>query len=187
MRDCGWWRSHLLRMLKYYGSWRLKLWRLCLQSRKGSGKRCWSTSNTPKVAWTPLRDYFQYICEIEREREVIDSWEWANVVGPMRYKVPLYFTKVKFLYHEISKLDFASNISDSIIRRIIIHELWPECRIVQNQQFMNNYPSYSWTINIWSRIKLRDFATRTILWCNIKVIVISYYTTDISLFLKSCL
>ena len=39
-----------------------------------------------------------------------------------------YFTKVKSLCHEISKLDPASNISDSIMRRIIIHGLRPEYR-----------------------------------------------------------
>lgn len=56
VRDCGWCRSHLLRMLKYYGSWRLKLWRVCLQSGTCQKRRCWSTSgecaDTPKAAWT---------------------------------------------------------------------------------------------------------------------------------------
>ena len=39
-----------------------------------------------------------------------------------------YFTKVKSLCHEISELDPASNIFDSIMRRIIIHGLRPEYR-----------------------------------------------------------
>ena len=39
-----------------------------------------------------------------------------------------YFTKVKSLCHKISELDPASNISDSIMRRIIIHGLRLEYR-----------------------------------------------------------
>ena len=39
-----------------------------------------------------------------------------------------YFIKVKSLYREISELDLASNISDSRMRRIIIHGLRPEYR-----------------------------------------------------------
>ena len=39
-----------------------------------------------------------------------------------------YFTKVKSLCREISELDPALNISDSRMRRIIIHGLRPEYR-----------------------------------------------------------
>ena len=39
-----------------------------------------------------------------------------------------YFTKVKFLCCEIFELDLTSNISDSRMRKIIIHGLRPEYR-----------------------------------------------------------
>ena len=41
-----------------------------------------------------------------------------------------YFTKVKSLCREISKIDPASNISNSRMRRIIIHGLRPKYRSI---------------------------------------------------------
>ena len=50
-----------------------------------------------------------------------------------------YFTKVKSLCREISKIDLASNISNSRMRRIIIHGLRPKYRsFVAAIQAVNN-------------------------------------------------
>ena len=55
-------KPHLLKMLKHFGSGRLKLGMLYVCTREVSRKKCWSTSgecvDTPKAAWDTFATLF---------------------------------------------------------------------------------------------------------------------------------
>ena len=81
-------------------------------------------ANTPKAAWDTFSTLFSKKNDVRLqllENELM-------LVAQRDMMITQYFTKVKSLCHKISKLDPASNISDSRMRRIIIHGLRPEYR-----------------------------------------------------------
>ena len=80
--------------------------------------------NTPKVAWDTFSTLFSKKNDVRLqllENELMS-------VAQRDMTITQYFTKVKSLCRKISELDHASNISDSRMRRIIIHGLRPEYR-----------------------------------------------------------
>ena len=80
--------------------------------------------NTPKVAWDTFSTLFSKKNDVRLqllENELMS-------VAQRDMMITQYFTKVKSLCRKISELDPASNISDSRMRRIIIHGLRPEYR-----------------------------------------------------------
>ena len=80
--------------------------------------------NTPKVAWDTFSTLFSKKNDVRLqllENELMS-------VAQRDMTITQYFTKVKSLCRKISELDPASNISDSRMRRIIIHGLRPEYR-----------------------------------------------------------
>ena len=80
--------------------------------------------NTPKAAWDTFSTLFSKKNDVRLqllENKLIS-------VAQRDMTITQYFTKVKSLCCEISELDPASNISDSRMRRIIIHGLRPKYR-----------------------------------------------------------
>ena len=80
--------------------------------------------NTPKAAWDTFSTLFSKKNDVRLqllENELMS-------VAQRDMTITQYFTKVKSLCRKISELDPASNISDSRMRRIIIHGLRPEYR-----------------------------------------------------------
>ena len=80
--------------------------------------------NTSKATWDTFSTLFSKKNDVRLqllENELMS-------VAQRDMTITQYFTKVKSLCREISKLDPTSNISDSRMRRIIIHGLRPEYR-----------------------------------------------------------
>ena len=80
--------------------------------------------NTPKAAW----DTFSILFSKKNDVRLQLLEKELMLVALRDMMITQYFTKVKSLYRKISKLDPASNIYDSRMRRIIIHGLRPEYR-----------------------------------------------------------
>ena len=80
--------------------------------------------NTPKAT----RDTFSTLFSKKNDVRLRLLKNKLMSVAQQDMTITQYFTKVKSLCHKISKLDPASNISDSRMRRIIIHGLRLEYR-----------------------------------------------------------
>jgi hypothetical protein len=81
-------------------------------------------ADTPKAAWDTFATLFSKKNNVRLqllENELMS-------IAQRNMTITQYFTKVKSLCREISELDPVSNISESRIRRIIIHGLRPEYR-----------------------------------------------------------
>jgi hypothetical protein len=81
-------------------------------------------ADTPKAVWDTFATLFSKKNNVRLqllENELMS-------IAQRNMTITQYFTKVKSLCHKISELDPASNISESRIRRIIIHGLRPEYR-----------------------------------------------------------
>ena len=77
-------------------------------------------AKTPKEAWDTLAELFARTAKLQQlENELLS-------VSQHDMTVSQYFTKVKSLCQEISKLDPQNKITDTRMRRIIIHGLRPE-------------------------------------------------------------
>ena len=78
--------------------------------------------NTPKAAWDTFSTLFSKKNDVRLQ--LLENKVMSMAQRDMM--ITQYFTKVKSLCREISELDPVSNISESRMRRIIIHGLRPE-------------------------------------------------------------
>uniref|UniRef100_A0A2N9FFS6 CCHC-type domain-containing protein n=1 Tax=Fagus sylvatica TaxID=28930 RepID=A0A2N9FFS6_FAGSY len=114
-------------MIRLYGSGTLKLGKLMFAIKTSIEEEMLEhirRADTPKAAWDTFATLFSKKNNVRLqllENELMS-------IAQRNMTITQYFTKVKSLCREISELDPVSNISESRIRRIIIHGLRPEYR-----------------------------------------------------------